>query len=131
MDHLRTLLLGRPGASRGVGGGEGGPPAAGLFASQPISQEHSRAKTTATRWGGRRMRVSLSRFREFPLLVGPGLPGGAAFCTRLGQVFKPHPNDARSRMQAVGTRLLQLADSASEPIGWGGPQPIGIDERNQ
>jgi len=35
--------------------------------------------------GGRCMRASLSRFREFPLLVGPGFPGGAAFRTRFWQ----------------------------------------------
>jgi hypothetical protein len=50
--------------------------------SRTMTKQWEPERTTATARGGRRMRGSLSRFRDFPLQVGPDEPGGTAFCAR-------------------------------------------------
>lgn len=50
------------------------------------------------------MRVSLLRFRKLPLQVGPGNPGGAAFCTRSWQVLPSKSIGTESIRQVLGAR---------------------------
>ena len=51
------------------------------------------------------MRGSLSRFREFPLQVGPVVTGGAAFCTRSEADLDAHHIDTgfKRQVQSFGS----------------------------